>query len=170
MLYWLKEAAILQTERCHRGRYAAGIRISPFVIIVFGQSIFDYHLILPENSAPALTPMQVFRIRCAQKHPIFRLRNTPISVVLVCFFDFFKSVISAHNPKVVDLGPADCNSSCRGFHAEDTGTRLSICPTLSRAAKIRCRDLITARCIRVFCSPLIAIAIIVPVLKYRGIL
>lgn len=51
------------------------IRISPLVIIVFGQSIFDYHLILPEKSDPTLTPTQAFRIRCAQKHLIFRLRK-----------------------------------------------------------------------------------------------
>ena len=32
--------------------------------------------------------------------------------------------------KIFVSGPADCNSSCWGFHAEDTGTRLSISPTL----------------------------------------
>lgn len=32
--------------------------------------------------------------------------------------------------KIFVSGPANCNSSCWGFHAEDTGTRLSICPTL----------------------------------------
>ena len=43
-------------------------------------------------------------------------------------------------------------------------------PTLSKVAKIRYRDLITARCIWLFYLPLIAIAIIVLYLKYRGIL
>ena len=32
--------------------------------------------------------------------------------------------------KIFVSGPADCNSSCWGFHAEGTGTSLSICPTL----------------------------------------
>ena len=43
-------------------------------------------------------------------------------------------------------------------------------PTLSKVAKIRYRDLISARCIWLFYLPLIAIAIIVLYLKYRGIL
>lgn len=43
-------------------------------------------------------------------------------------------------------------------------------PTLSKVAKIRYQDLITARCIWLFYLPLIAIAIIVLYLKYRGIL
>ena len=43
-------------------------------------------------------------------------------------------------------------------------------PILSKAAKIRYRDLISARCIWLFYLPLIAIAIIVLYLKYRGIL
>ena len=43
-------------------------------------------------------------------------------------------------------------------------------PTLSKVAKIRYRDLITARCIWLFYLPLIVIAIIVLVMKYRGIL
>ena len=43
-------------------------------------------------------------------------------------------------------------------------------PTLSKVAKIRYRDLITARCIWLFYLPLIVIATIVLVMKYRGIL
>ena len=43
-------------------------------------------------------------------------------------------------------------------------------PVLSKVAKIRYRDLITARCIWLFYLPLIVIAISVLVLKYRGFL
>ena len=57
-------------------------------IIVFGQSIFDYHLILPENSDPTLTPTQALRIRCAQKHQIFRL----LKPIYFCSF----SALSEH--------------------------------------------------------------------------
>ena len=65
-----KLSAILQMEdMLQKSRYLVR------KIIVFGQSIFDYHSILPENSDPTLTPTQAFRIRCAQKRLIFCIRK-----------------------------------------------------------------------------------------------